>query len=117
MGRRILLVEDEPLLRELTRDDLADEGHDVTVAADADEALDLLDTAAFDLLVTDIRMPGRIDGWELARLARWRFPELAVIYISGYSPETSEPVRGGRYLRKPFRREDLLRAVEEVAGG
>lgn len=116
MQRRILLVEDEPLLRELTRDDLVDEGHAVIVAGDAHEALEALEAASFDILLTDIRMPGRIDGWELARLARWRMPELAVIYISGYSPETIQPVEGGRFLKKPFRCEDLLRAITEVAG-
>lgn len=112
--RRILLVEDEALLRALAHDDLSDAGHAVTCAADADQALDALQAAEFDLLVTDIRMPGRIDGWELAREARARQPHLAVVYISGYSPETIQPVPGGRFLKKPYRCEDLLRVVTEA---
>lgn len=111
---RILLVEDEPLLRELAHDDLTDAGHAVTSAADADAALNALHAAEFDLLVTDIRMPGAIDGWELARLARARLPHLGVVYISGYSPETIAPVPGGRFLKKPYRWDDLLRMISEA---
>jgi CheY-like chemotaxis protein len=67
---RILLAEDEALLRELTSEDLRDAGHWVACAEDGDMALKVLEQESFDLLLTDIRMPGTLDGWELARTAR-----------------------------------------------
>jgi CheY-like chemotaxis protein len=112
---RILLAEDEPLLRELTSDDLRDAGYTVACAANGDKALQVLEQEFFEVLVTDIRMPGSLDGWELARTARDRWPEIKVVYLSGYSPEVQQPVPGGRFLKKPCRLEDLLRVLEELA--
>ncbi len=116
MSRRILLVEDEPLLLEATREDLTDLGHEVFCARNASEALEILDRRSdLDLLITDIRMPGDCDGWELARKARARFPNLPVIYTSGYSAEKPQPVDDSVFLHKPFRLSELTSAVAAIA--
>jgi CheY-like chemotaxis protein len=114
---RILLAEDEALLRELTSEDLRDAGHSVACAEDGDMALKVLEQESFDLLLTDIRMPGTLDGWELARTARARWPGIKVVYLSGYSPEVQQPVAGGRFLKKPCRLDELLRVLDELAAG
>lgn len=91
-GLHILLVEDEPLIAELFADTLMTDGHDVSVAGDGQEALDLFAEAdavghPYDLLVTDVRMP-RMDGVALTRRLRAAQPDLPVVVVSGYaSPE------------------------------
>ena len=112
---QILLVENEALLRELTCEDPSDAGYPVTSAGDGHEALQILAAQRFDILLTDIRMPGNLDGWELARIARENWPDLKVVDRSGYSPEVVQPVRGGRFLKKPCRLDDLLRVLGEIS--
>lgn len=112
---RVLLVEDENLIRLMAEEDLRDIGYEVTSAGNGDEALDLVEGGAqFDLLVTDIRMPGSIDGWRLAWLVREILPGIAVIYVSGYSGEIDDPVDGSRLVKKPYRLEQLRRVLEEA---
>ena len=88
----VLLVEDEQLIAELFAETLAEDGHEVSIAADGREALDLFAEAEaigrpYDLVVTDVRMP-RMDGVTLTRRLRATRPELPVIVVSGYaSPE------------------------------
>ena len=81
---KILLVEDEMLVRELAFEDLVDAGHDVTVAGSGDEALGILRRdQGFEVLFTDIRMPGELDGWQLAERARDLIPGLKIIFATG----------------------------------
>ena len=115
MRATILLVEDEPLLREMTRVDLEDLGHFAVCSVDCEEASALLmGEQMVDALITDIRMPGECDGWELARRARALRPNLPVIYISGYSAEQPQPVPGGIFLKKPYRLRDIEQALAEL---
>lgn len=108
---RILLVEDDVLIRETLTDMLQDDGLQVLAAASADEALGIAAEADFDLLMTDIRMPGRTNGWDLAEHCRVSHPELPVIYMTGYSDVTSRPVEGSIMLRKPF---DIARVATMI---
>ncbi|MEO9191680.1 MAG: response regulator [Acetobacteraceae bacterium] len=91
-GLHVLLVEDEQLIAELFAETLAEDGHEVSIAGDGREALDLFAEAEaigrpYDLVVTDVRMP-RMDGVTLTRQLRATRPELPVIVVSGYaSPE------------------------------
>lgn len=106
-------MEDEALLLEMTKDDLEDLGFTVICAANADEALRVLETGTpVSALFTDIRMPGPYDGWELARRARDLRPGLPVLYASGFSGEGPQPVAGSVFLHKPYR----LSEVEEALG-
>lgn len=109
---RILLVEDEMLVRELAYEDLSDAGHDVTAAGSGDEALTILrQDPDFDVLFTDIRMPGEIDGWGLAEEARQIIPELKIVYATGLNDDTARMGPGERMLSKPYRKDDLLGAL------
>jgi len=84
MTPHILLVEDEFLIRIVVSEALADAGFEITEAEDTDTAADLIDGhGRYDLMVTDIQMPGRIDGVELGRLIRARRPGIPVIYTTG----------------------------------
>jgi CheY-like chemotaxis protein len=84
MALRVLLVEDEYLIRLWLADCLREAGFDVTEAENGDRALALLDIAeGFDLLITDLHMPGRADGNAVAAGAKLRYPGLPVIYATG----------------------------------
>lgn len=80
---KILLVEDEPLTREVVAAFLEDAGYDVTATCTADEAVILLSEDLYALLLTDITMPGAIDGIGLAEHAREIHPGLPVVFVSG----------------------------------
>ena len=111
MGR-VLLVEDELLVREVAAEDLGEAGFDVTAASDGDEALAILrEDADFDLLFTDIRMPGSTDGWELAREAKQMIPGLRVIYATGFGDAGDGLAEGECYVRKPYNLKDLRQAL------
>lgn len=88
--RRVLLVDDNELIREMAADVLADEGLLIVQAGDAEQALDQLRTQpAFDLLLTDVRLPG-MSGRDLADAARALAPALPVIFMTGYAEEALE---------------------------
>ena len=111
----VLLVEDELLVRELASEDLTDAGFAVTAASDGDEALGYLrEGRRFDLLFTDIRMPGSTDGWELARQARELLPDIRVIYATGLGEAASGLAEGERYVRKPYSLGDLRKALVQL---
>lgn len=111
---RILLVEDEMLVRELAFEDLTEAGFEVLTASDGDEAMDVLrGDQGFDLLFTDIKMPSSIDGRELAVEAKRLIPELKVIYATGLA-DAGPAGEGERCLQKPYRRETLLALVQEL---
>ena len=100
---RILLAEDEMLIRELAAEDFADVGFDVVATASGDEALAILEADGnFQLLFTDIRMPGRIDGIDLARRGKAIVPGLRVIYATGYEDTRIELSSRERGIRKPY---------------
>ena len=115
-GSRVLLVEDEHIVRSWIARLLEESGHFVRVAVNGSEALGLAleDPIGFDLLITDVRMPG-VDGWELGRRLTERWPGLPILYISGYDLKPA-PRQGGSFLRKPFDSELLLARVAELLG-
>jgi DNA-binding NtrC family response regulator len=112
---RILLVEDEPGLRDIAQRVLARAGFDVTPAAGPDEAILAAEamTESIDLLVTDVVMPG-MRGPELAIRLRSSRPGLPVLLVSGYAEEIVEGQRDDSlpFLAKPFSAESLLAAVD-----
>jgi two-component system, cell cycle sensor histidine kinase and response regulator CckA len=114
-GETILLVEDEPLVRELSRDMLERQGYRVVLAADAKEAERMSANAgSFDLLITDAVMPS-ITGVELARRIRASHPGLKVLFISGYTNEPAETGgEGAAFLQKPFSADSLGRKIRQI---
>ena len=112
---RILLVEDEMLVRELAREDLSDAGFEVIDTPDGDRARAILeDDRRFDLLFTDIRMPSQLDGWALASEAKRLIPGLKVLYASGLDDNDSRVADGERMIAKPYRRDALLACIAEI---
>src|SRR5947209_2283421 len=104
-GPKILIVEDEFLIRLTLAEALADEGFRVVEAESGDEALALLDAEEITLLLTDIQLPGSMDGLALAREARRRWPDIPVIYMTG-RPDTmraDQPASAHDvYIAKPY---------------
>lgn len=112
---RILLAEDEVLVRELAIEDLTDAGFEVVAAHNGDAAIAiLLDDREFDILFTDIRMPGMLDGWELAAEAKRLVPGLKVIYSTGLDESGEVLGPDDRLIQKPYRLDALLRLLAEL---
>ncbi|HEY0411743.1 MAG TPA: PAS domain S-box protein [Allosphingosinicella sp.] len=110
---RVLLVDDEPLVRASTADMLAELGYEVIEAESGAEALDLVRARAPDLVITDHLMPG-LSGTELARLLAVEAPDLPVLIVSGYANLEGLPSDLPR-LTKPFRQADLAACVANLA--
>src|SRR4051812_33413326 len=81
--KTVLIVDDEPLIRAYVRDVVEDAGYKAKEACTADEALQLIDDDGIDIVLSDIEMPGSLDGVELAWTVRNRWPEKSVILASG----------------------------------
>ncbi|MFY9662627.1 MAG: response regulator [Terriglobales bacterium] len=114
----ILLVEDEPFVREATRSILAHAGFEVLPAENASEAMQIYEqrNCAIDLLMTDLILPG-CSGEQLARNLRARSPEVAVLVTSGYDNpdyETGNPEASGYFLAKPYSRQSLIEKIEKI---
>jgi len=110
----VLLVDDDPLVRETTAAVLRDFGYEVREASGGAEALDLLRRDdRIEVLLTDVVMPG-MNGAELVRLALDARPELAVLFMSGYAApeEITGALRRHRLVRKPFLPADLAAQIE-----
>jgi len=118
MMNTALLVEDELLIRELACEYLRDFGFEVTIARDATEALGILhEGKRFDLLFTDIRMPGGMDGRELAQEAKRMDEELRVIYATGYADGGAPLQRGEKLIGKPYTMSALRDALKMLGFG
>ena len=113
----VLVVDDEEGLRSIVCRTLQDQGYGTLEAAHGAEALEVMDKAPVDLVVTDVVMPG-MDGRELGRRLTQRWPTLPILYISAYdvndifrrgSPRTSAP-----FLQKPFPPEILITSVRQL---
>ncbi len=114
-GSVILVVEDEWLVREVIVQELRDAGYIVLEAASGDEALPHLEGGdRIDLLFTDIRFPGKLDGWQLAQRARELRPALPVLYATGYSSEEPPRLSHSEFLRKPYRSSAILDTIEQL---
>ena len=115
----ILLVEDQAEVRNLVRRVLEARGYHVLVAASGHDALRLTvqHAAPIDLLVTDVVMPG-MSGREVALLLAPAHPKMKVLYLSGYSDESIDPLGlldpGAAFLSKPFTAEALARKIRDV---
>ena len=111
---RVLLVEDNPDVAEVSLALLEQLGYDVKIAGSAEIALDLFEREAFELVVSDIVMPGTMDGVGLARVLRQRRPDLPILLVSGYSELAMAADKDFTVLRKPYRLEELSRAAAKV---
>ncbi len=114
---RVLVVEDDPLIRELIAEILIDEGVEADGVGYAEEALVLLGSGEqIDLLVTDIDLGPGLTGMDLANIARSRHAGTELLFISGHTEDRAgqAPRPHEHVLGKPFRREDLVAILREV---
>ena len=118
-GLRVLVVDDEDLVRETLRDICTDEGHRVLEARSGREALDLLTAQAVDVVCTDLGMPG-MTGWQLADQIRERWPHVRVGLITGWGarvqPDDLQTHNVDFLIAKPFRRDQILSVLAPAEG-
>jgi DNA-binding NtrC family response regulator len=109
----ILIVEDELLVRMHGSEVLEEAGFEVIEAADADEALAILDVhGGIHLLFSDIDMPGSMDGLKLAQRVHERWPHIRLLLTSGhYQLSDGDLPMEGRFLRKPWNQDVLVESV------
>lgn len=108
----VLVVDDEAIIRSLAVEAIQNAGHLTVEAHDAEAALTLLEGQGdIDVMFSDIRMPGAMDGIGLARMVRRRWPDLPIILTSGHMrlPDLSVDVA---FIAKPYRFAELLSAIE-----
>jgi two-component system, cell cycle response regulator CpdR len=114
---RIILAEDDDSLRAFLTSSLARAGHTVESYGDGDSAWEALERASFDLLLTDIVMPG-LDGIELARRGAEADPGMKIVFITGFAAVAlsaqSQAPKDAKVLSKPFHLKDLVAEVERV---
>src|ERR1700680_450950 len=115
----VLIVEDELLLRMDAVDMIAGAGFEVVEAANADQAIDILESRRdITVVFTDIQMPGSMDGLRLARAVRGRWPPIKIVATSGHLHvrETDLP-EGGRFLPKPYSPVQVEGVLRELISG
>ena len=114
---KVLVVEDEPLIRLGIASSIEDAGHEVVEAANADEAVQRLSAdGEFKVIVTDVDMPGSMDGIALAQYARRHWPTVGLVVISGkVGVVPGQLPEGVRFMSKPFLDLQLITAIREQA--
>jgi len=121
-SERILVVEDDPILRAIPERILRDQGYDVVGAENGREAVThLKESGNFDLLFTDIVLPGNMSGIEIAEEARRLQPNIKVVYTTGYADTGKNRSKGSNsedvLVNKPYRRTKLLSTVRSMFDG
>jgi CheY-like chemotaxis protein len=112
----VLIVEDEFLLRMDAADAIAAAGFDVVEAANADEAIEVLESRTdIAVVFTDIQMPGSMDGLKLARAVRGRWPPIKIVTTSGrIHLDANDLPEGGRFLPKPYSPSQVTGVLREL---
>jgi CheY-like chemotaxis protein len=113
----VLIVEDEYLVRMTLADELEDGGFQVLKAANADIALRVLEAQSdtVQVLFTDVDLPGSMDGMELARQVRARWPHVQLLISSGHSaPEPDQMPNQSRFVQKPYIGPTVVRQIREM---
>src|SRR4051812_43112792 len=116
-SKHLLLVEDEGPLREAVARQLADRGYQVEQAESGEAAIARLADFAFDVIVTDLRLPG-VDGSAVVEAAVERYPEIVAIVVTGFGTvkDAVEAIKRGAsdFVNKPFQIDELLHALDSA---
>ena len=114
----VLVVEDEMLLRMRAVDMVEDAGYTSVEAADADEAVAILESRSdIALMLTDVQMPGSMDGLKLAHAVRERWPPIKIILVSGQlKPANLDIPTDSRFFGKPLEAKDMIAEMQNMIG-
>lgn len=114
---KILVADDEAMMRNLILKILETQGYRVSVVSSGDEALEMLKAEKYDLLMTDVKMPG-MTGFDLLKQVKVEWPEMAVIIMTGYGDAYSVKeallLGADEYLSKPFKSQEVTLIVERA---
>ncbi|MGY4356067.1 DNA-binding response OmpR family regulator [Bradyrhizobium sp. i1.3.1] len=112
----ILLVEDDQLVQSIVEEALTEGGFEVSIFASGEEAVAALNHKTFRAVVSDIHLSGKMEGWDVARVAREIDPVLPIIYMTGKAAEewSSKGVPNSVLLTKPFAPAQLVTAVSQL---
>jgi DNA-binding NtrC family response regulator len=117
MKGRVLVIDDEAIVRVSCERVLKPEGFDVVVTSRGDEAIDFLEKEPYDVVLTDLKMPD-MDGLEVLKIIKERWPDIQVIIITGYGTISTavQAIKMGayEYIEKPFTPQDILEVVEKA---
>jgi DNA-binding response OmpR family regulator len=111
---RVLLVEDEPLLSQLMVEFLSSLDYQVFAASDCDSVLDhLASQNHFDLLITDVLLPGDQDGYQVVSEVRRHYDQIGVVFMSGYLQDelAPDPENASSFIHKPFQLSELAQVM------
>lgn len=114
--KKVLIVDDEQIVRLCCQRTLKPRGYHVTGVTDGFEALALLKDRAYDIVITDLKMPD-MDGIEFIDMLKRIAPEARILLVTGYSTEETREqaeAMGARYLPKPFSPSELCKAVDNL---
>ena len=116
---KILVVDDEEALRTVLSGELSSEGYDVKSAGDGDEAIEVLENEAFDLVLLDIKMP-RVNGFDVLKHVKETRPKTKVVMLTGFADLKnaieSKKLGAEDFVSKPYDLIDLLTTIERVLG-
>jgi two-component system cell cycle response regulator CpdR len=113
--RKVLVVEDEPLIRLTAIDALEDAGFSVLEAASADDAMDIINEETINFLFTDIQMPGVLSGVDLAHAVYKRFPDAGIVVVSGrLTPSDIDLPPNAQFVAKPYMFADIARRLKSM---
>jgi two-component system, response regulator PdtaR len=111
----ILVVDDEAMVRLLAKTFLEEANFHALLASSADEAIGVLEQREdIKAIITDVEMPGSMDGVRLANAVRDRWPPVAIIVMSGQWQEPSALPENSRFFQKPFSPKEVISAVREL---
>lgn len=112
---KVLLVEDEPPLLSLVVEGFQEAGMQPIWAGTGDDALSLMRVGLGPAaLVTDIRLPGKLNGWDVAERFRELQPHAPVIYVTGYTDTEPRPVSNSTVMRKPYRLSEIISHLKQL---
>jgi len=112
----VLIVEDDFLLRMNAAETIGDAGFDIVEAANADQAIAILETRPdIHVVFTDVQMPGSMDGLKLARFVRGRWPPIKIVATSGFVRVGEDDLPdGSRFLPKSYRPAQIVATLREL---
>ena len=114
--KKIIVVDDELLLRDVMYDYLTSQGYDVVLAADADKALEMVEAHVPHIALIDIKLPN-MSGIELTRIIKQNYPNMYIIIMTGYpsldTAATAMKSGASEYIIKPFRLDELNKIIKK----